>query len=670
MKIENKLRTAAELTVSMTIIAALLTACGGGGGGTAAKTAAATSTFNVTPGKGIMIGALVTIKDANGVVLGTATTTAAGVAPVQIPATAAAPFVVSVSCLTAACSYYDEKTKSNVPGAPGMPVLQAVVADKAALNIGVTAVTNAAAQYALNTGALLTPASIAAANDRVATLMGLPLGTNILTPPTIISNDIQYKALQNGTTAADLLANLSASFAMSASGVSAMQAISDYGSAWKAAAITPASGVIMPPSIDQAAMILATSGVGGMTGIPTATIPNVATNITATAAGYAASTTATNNFLTDLTTTGMREFKAGFQTQYLNGASTVTDTIYPTGITLSATLANGIYTVTHSLKELINTVWTAITGASNNAGTSYVLTAAGWTDDSTLPVSFSLSGNGTATMTNAFGIPDTFQTVICANDVSNTAVGAAAASSAWATCNMAQMGGASAVLASPLNGVDASGFAMNSNASGVQVTTAVVPTGTFPVASREYLLQRLGNSTADIYQLWNDVGTNAIWGVTDTNGVALTTAPTATTSFCASGYVLVPINPAPATGTDNFNVFGTMSGCTAASITAGLATPAMGTALLSNKTTGNAVVPTVGLVTVNQANLAGQNGMSLQWLNGSIIGVAGGKALTGTIYPAGTPLSSINNQIPGAPTQLANKTAADALMTGYGLTKF
>ena len=616
-----------------------------------------------------MIGALVTIKDANGVVLGTATTTAAGVAPVQIPATAAAPFVVTVSCLTAACTYYDEKTKLSVPGTANMPVLQAVVADKTAPNIGVTAVTNAAAQYALNTGAALTPASIAAANDTVATLMGLPLGTNILTPPAIIKNDLDYQNSKLGTTAANLLANLSASFAMSASGVSAMQAIADYGNAWKAAAITPASGVIMPASINTAAMITATSGVGG-TGIPTATIPNVANTIKNTATSYAASTADINSFIADITTTGMREFKAGFQQQSLNGATTVTNTTYPTGITFSATLANGIYTITHGIKELINTVWTAITGASNNAGTSYVLTAAGWTADNTLPTTFSVSGNGTATMTNAFGIPETFQTVICANDVSNAVVGAAAASSAWATCNMAQMGGASAVLPSPLSGVDASGFAMNLNASGVPVTVPVVPTGTFPAASRVYLLQRLGNSTADIYQLWNSVGSNAIWGVTDLNGVALTTAPTAATSFCASGFVLAPINPAPAAGTDNFNVFGTMGGCTAASITAGLATPAMGTALFSNKATGNAVVPTVGLATVSPATLAGPNGWFMTMLNGSIIGVVGGKAETGTLYPAGTPLSSINNQMPGAATQFANKTAADAFMTGYGLTKF
>lgn len=658
MKIKSKLRSAAELTVSMTIIASLLAACGGGGGGTAATAAATTNTINVTPGKGIMIGALVTIKDALGNVLGSSTTTASGVAPVNVPATATGPFVVTVSC-PAGCTYFDEKTLTTVSGSATMPVLQAVVPGVTA-NIGVTAATHAAAQYAQNTGAPLTPTSIAAANDTVATLMGLPTGTNILTPPTIISNAATYNAAKLGTTAADLLANLSAAFATSAaSGVNAVQAIADYGNAWKIAAMTPASGVIMPTTINAASLVAATSGVGGTTGIPVATIPNVAATISATITSIASSTAATSSFLTDISTGGMREFMPGGQYVQVNfnasgvpvGAP-VTQTWYATGRTITATLANGIYTVTHTIKELVNRVWTAISPTSNNAATTYVLGTTGWVDSKTLPVTFSISANGTATTNNAFGIPGSYNMAICSADVSGRAIGGGGGASAvWSACNMNLLGGASAVqMAVVGTGVDANGFAANINASGVQATSYVVPTGTFPTGSKKYLVAPVGNSASDIYHLWSS---NMVWGgATDANGAAMTALPANNQTFCANGYVFTPIAPAPAAGADNYNVYGTMNGCTASSITAGLLNPAMGTVLLGNQAIGNT---TVGIITAN-------NPMNMGFLNNSILGIAGGKVLVGQKYPAGTPLSVINGPL----MQMANKTAADAFMTGLG----
>lgn len=341
MKTTKKLRSAAGLTISMTILATLLTACGGGGGGSAAATTGTpTTTLNVTPGKGKMTGATVTIKDATGLVLGTATTTAACVAGVQIPATAIGPFIISVTCQTVACSYYDEKIQTNVSGTAAMPALQAVVPGVTS-NIGVTAATNAAAQYALNTGAPLTAASITTANAAIRASLGLPAGTDILTPPTIIANNADYLAAKTGTGAANLLAYLSAAFAMSAKpGISAIQAIADYGDAWKNAAITPASGVIMPTnSIDTTELTLATSGVDGMTGVPSATIANIAS---AVAAADTNVTAVNHMYATGISVSGLR---AWFST----GSSGVAADI----ITLSPSATANTYTYTGVTKELL-----------------------------------------------------------------------------------------------------------------------------------------------------------------------------------------------------------------------------------------------------------------------------------------------------------------------------
>jgi hypothetical protein len=240
------------------------------------------------------------------------------VAAVSIPGTATGPFIISVSCLSAACNYYDEKTKLLVPGTTTTPNLQAVVPGVTA-NIGVTAATNAAAQYALNTGAALTVGSINGANAQVATSLGLPAGTNLLTPPTIIANDTDYLAAKGGTTDGDRLANISAAFAMSAaSGVSAMQAINDYGNVWKNAAIVPASGVIMPSTINTAALTLATSGVAGMTGVQVTTIPNIASAVAAVTTTATVNTTAANDLITTTSSTsGLR----GWQLTGTGGAN-------------------------------------------------------------------------------------------------------------------------------------------------------------------------------------------------------------------------------------------------------------------------------------------------------------------------------------------------------------
>ena len=105
----NGLKKAGELLVFGAIAGLLFAGCSGSGGGDTA--AAPTALLTVTPGKGLMTGATVVIKDANGNTLGNATTSAAGVAAVSIPASATGPFIVSVIC-PSSCQYFDEKSMS------------------------------------------------------------------------------------------------------------------------------------------------------------------------------------------------------------------------------------------------------------------------------------------------------------------------------------------------------------------------------------------------------------------------------------------------------------------------------------------------------------------------------------------------------------------------------
>lgn len=617
MKIKNKLRTAAELTISATMIATLLAACGGGGGGGGAAASAPTSTFNVTPGKGKMVGATVTIKNAKGNILGTASTTAAGMAGVAIPTSETGPFIIEVSCLSAACSYYDEKTTLNVSGSATMPVLQAVVPGATNTNLGVTAATTAAAQYALNTGAALTPTSIAAANTTVATSLGLPAGTNILTPPTIISDAATYAAAKAGTGAANLLANLSASFAMSASGVSAMQAIADYGNAWKQAALVPASGVIMPATIDMAALTLATSGVGGMTGIPTATIPNVAAAMTAATTAVTAKMTAVNNmYTTGSSASGLRNW---FPTGAVSGVAADIVTLAP-----GATANN--YTFSNVTKELVNGAWSVPPAGKYS---DYKLTSTGWVLGNGGGSAGTVVNNNDGTLTITEAIKGTFTVTVQENVLDGT----------------------------PILGS--------------------LATANYPAGSRSYV--GLGGVTSiDSYALWNNNGANSsvsnhIFGVTDLNGTTLTALPIlGTDSFCANGFVFTPIAGA-GTGADNYEVFGTYGGCTASNITTGLLSPAMGTAKLSTKSTGNTVAPSVRIATVSAAAIAAANlvsssiGTSLAKVNNCIIGVAGGVAEVGCpgnnngnsgFVPAGTSIPMAINS--------SNKIAVDAELIANG----
>ncbi len=611
-KIKQSFLTALTVSTALT-----LSACGGGGSGTAATTATPTTSLSVTPGKGIMIGATVEIRDANNNLLGSGPTLATGIASVPIPATATGPFIVSVICQTSACTYYDEKSGLNVSGTAAMPALQAVV-PVLTTNIGVTAATNAAAQYALNSGAPLTANSITTANTVVRTSLNLPAGTDLLTPPTIIKDAASYALAKAGTKAADLLADISAAFAMSAKpGVSAMQAIDDYGKAWKQAAITPASGVIMPPSIDTAALTLAASGIPTTTLNAASAVATASTNVTA---------------VNDLYTTGSSA--SGLRVWFPTGASGVAADI----ISVTPGTTANTYTYTGVTKELTGGAWSvAPVGKYSN----YTLTPTGWVSNANLARSILNNNDGTLTITNAQN--GTFTVTVQENVLD--------------------------------------GLFINS------VTTGLPLTATYPVGSRGFA--GLGGVTSkDLYGLWNNNGanssvTNHIWGVTDITGATMATIPTLGSTFCANGFVLNPITTLTqalatsqgAAASDNYEILGTAGGCTSTSISTALQVKlgntiggiGMGFATLTNKTTGNAVVPSVGFLKSVSTNTANASAAPfLAGANGCIIGVAGGVAEVGCpgsnsnagFIPAGTAIpNAINSE---------NKIAVDAELIANG----
>ncbi len=620
MSIKRNLRKAAELGIGLTALSTLILAgCGGGGSsssssGVGGNIGSSATTMNVTPGKGVMIGAVVTIKDANGNVLGNASTTNAGVAAVSIPSTATAPFIVSVSC-PAACQYFDEKTMAMHSGAANMPPLLAAVPTAGVTNIGVTAATHAAAQYAIAAGAL-TPAAVTAANNTVIAQLGLTGVADILTPPTIINSQATLNAAKAGATDADKLANYSAALAQAASGVTAIEAIAAYGDAWKQAALVPASGVILPPTIDPAVVTL---------NAPTfvvAPIANIASAVAAQTQQVASEVAAVNHMLADGTAGGLREWFPSFIGQ---GATMAPDVVHTHA--LSSTGGNA-YAGTSSYKELAANGWVAL--SANYQPSAYTLTPAGWQMYDQADT-FVDNLNGTVTTTSNRGVVTEHVTE-------------------------AVLDGQPIVCRNPAT----------------LVTVACAAPANYPVGSRRYSGAG-GVSSKDLYKIWpNDAYYTST--VTNMSGAALTALPVlGTDSFCSSNGVFTPIVN-PAAGADNYNVYWT-AGCTAASITAATQSIAAGTVRLSAKQTGNSVVPVVGIANAAVTSpVSWLNNDIIAVVNGTVMGgtfrpagsaasrifYANKTALDAELVANGLPSSNVANTA-GATTGVATASGAAAI---------
>jgi hypothetical protein len=557
MDLKSKFRRSAEAGFALTAIATLILAgCGGGGGGNTTNGSgggSATTTISVTPGKGVMLGALVSIKDANGMLLGSGTTTTGGLATVSIPITAVAPLVVSVSCPTT-CQYFDEKTLTMVAGSSAIPDMLAVVPSTSNPNIGVTAATHAAAQYVLASGPL-TPASVTAANNAVASQLGLVGVTDILVPPRIINDAATLAAAQTGTTPADRLANFSASLALAASGVSAIDAIASYGNAWKQAALVPASGVIMPPSINPAVVTQH---------IPTfvANVPNVASAVATQTQQVAASVAAANHFFSDATSAnGLREWLPSF------GAG-VPDVVHIHKlISIGANRYSGVATY----KENAVNGWVAL--GPNYIPNPYVLTSSGWQIYDGADT-FVNNQDGTVTFTSPRGvvterITETALTgpVVCTDPNTGLAV----------TC------------ANPQN---------------------------YPAGARSYSGVG-GISSVDTYRVWasDTYWTNE---VTNLSGVPLTSMPSSGFCVNGDVLTPIAPTPAAGVDNYNVHSTAT-GACAGADISSALAGVAVGTVKLALRATGIGGVSVLLATASQAGNLAYLDNNFIAVVNGNLM---------------------------------------------------
>lgn len=190
MKLKNKLRSATELTVSMTIIATLLAGCLGGGGGGAAP--ATGTTFSVTPALGkFKDGAKVDIRDSKGNLCNSGTTLN-GTATLTIQNTCTGPFVVQAGT-GANDQYFDEKTGGLV-GTSGVGI-NAVLPDTTRTSFGVTALTHIAAGALLDASGVLKTGTLKAdvdsRNNTIAALLSNGNVTDPLAVPLAAASGVQ-----------------------------------------------------------------------------------------------------------------------------------------------------------------------------------------------------------------------------------------------------------------------------------------------------------------------------------------------------------------------------------------------------------------------------------------------------------------------------------------------
>jgi hypothetical protein len=465
-------------------------------------------------------------------------------------------------------------------------------------NIGVTAATNAAAQYAIAVGPL-TPLSVRTANATVVAALGLPTGTSLITAPTLISSPATYSAALTGTSVASILASYSAGLSMAASGVTALQAINALGTAWQTAATT--NTLTMPSSINTAALISATSGV-------------TVTQSTSIASAAASATAATSTAVAGVSAL-LAEAVAGNDASWWANNNSTASAVNTTDVMINEeTVTASGNTYTWTTRGYKSTNLAAFVSSSLG---DYALGSTGWRADTGGTVID--NADGTVTLTPN-GIDLTYVDHVTRTDLSGTAIPCPSYNGA-----------------TPPGGVCGVAGSYGNYPAGSYHTTS-----SYTVAADEFYLN-IGGFYANT--------------VTNTSGTQLTGLPTLSTTFCVQyqgpyGQVFAPITPTPAAGLDNYNMYFAWS-CSAADIATALGAAAGGTALLSAKSTGNAVVPTVGLVKLSGATLAAS-----PWLQNTIIGVYNGLLYPGNRSPAGTASTHIN---------VFSKVAAQAEITAFGL---
>lgn len=636
-----------ELCVCVVAIAALMLAgCSGGRGGISAGVSS--TPLSVIPGKGLMVGALVKVlAPVSGSIYATALTDLSGEASFMLPNTVSGPLLVSVTC-ESNCRYFDEASGSMVSGVNGISLL-AMIPDLSQSTVGVTAATHAAAQLVMASG-VPDEAGILAANATVGKYLGGI--SNILTPPRIIRDSTSLAAALSGSSDADRLASISAAIAKAASGVDAIQAIVDYGSAWRNALLNPGSGVILPTSIHPGYIVIAPSILPTQLNIDVASQYSINRNIFASGVAITPSN-ASQKIKTLIRGIALQAIASGVspasavaalrsaafsnavsQTVAANpesgdskllvdiakgeaygikrAPSNFGDIVTRTNLTY-ANATNKFHYMLSSSELRSDNAWGAPTRTPGTV--EYVLTSTGWLSnlsDQTGEITF--NGNGTITTSNSSFGNSTVQ-----------------------------------VSALVLDGLPIE------NCQGV----SCISTGsTYPIGSRRYLLNG-GRSSISTYIL-SDGGPSNIHGVTNLNGSALNTLPSPGSSFCADGVYLTP----KSSGSTAYD-FSTLivRQCTATNLLV-LSNPILilmsvassgGGDMTVNFATGNPVIPSLLLLSSTR-----NPDFHARYPNGMVLDVVDGAVR------AGIPLSIGDGEKTFSGMEILNKTALNAELAAFG----
>lgn len=608
-----KARTYILKTIALSIVlgtasAVLLSACGGGGGG-GGQAGVQMKTSSIVPAAG-MFGAGTTIQvlDANGILLGSGTTNASGVANVSIPSSYSGPVVLVATGGT----YYDEKLKQYISMTGS---LRAVFPNANYNTGGVTPLTEIAASFLLNSSNAITIPGVSSAtsasavavitttNNAIGTMFGVP---DPLQPPAAAASGVPASDTYGAVLA--YLSELATGTAGNANALDVtrnlVNDISD--GTWDGAA----SGVPVPtPSAANfAASMVAAATTASSNGVVSGTVTApVYAPTSGVSAAQLANIGAVDNMLTDATSaTGLRDVQTFGLPLAGTGNAAFSSTSANGTVMLATSTGTNSYNYVANHKEWRNGTWVSV-AAGSGSSSGYALNTASsvWSVEQ----GGSLVNNGDGTMVFTLS----------------------GANISWNLTNTTE----TVLDGSPIYG---------SNPSvpisiGGQVQT-------FPTGSREYTIAATLNS--DLYEL-NASSWNQVFGA---NGAVMTAVP-ASVQFCTQNTVFVPI-PAPPPGADNYTVFNFGGDCSLGQQSYATSTPSIGTAYVgASKQTG------ILLITISGTNTA-----SLGWLNNQIIGIAGaavlgGAVLTGSYTPAGQVIANWDIK--------KNKTANDAELAANGM---
>lgn len=369
-----------------------LSAClGGGGSGTAATSSSGTA-LTVAPVKGKFSGTCTvqvatTANPTQPIVSGLQTMAADGTVSVTLPAGSTGPFVISIlGDASGNCKYFNDSTTNpqNIPFGSGQNLNALVPSNQISGNakIVVDALTESAYQAvsAANGGNVngvqdndsrINTAIVAALQNAGISSVSV---TNFFTPPATIP--------ASGVAASDDLGRALVKIARQNPG-DELKAI-NANALLVAAALLNQTNAASANALTNDANMLAASFVPETGAESFASHVRAVGNIASAVANAAAST----QFLGDITSaSGLRDFQFGYS------SPSYSQPAY--GSVIKATLANAVYTVARTFNKLVNGTWTAATG--NN----WVLTASGWADDATTPITFSLNNDGTLQITQA-----------------------------------------------------------------------------------------------------------------------------------------------------------------------------------------------------------------------------------------------------------------------------